>query len=87
MRNYLDIPALSPIQKYVFPWGILDVLLTQKSPIDLPRLAMTDRKDAYFFLLNYGYDADDPRFAELEAGSLSKPFGLDDLETALRNVC
>jgi CheY-like chemotaxis protein len=38
-------------------------------------------------VLMTGYDADDPRFAELEAGSLSKPFGLDDLETALRNVC
>lgn len=38
-------------------------------------------------VLMTGYDADDPRFAELEAGSLSKPFGLDDLEAALRNVC
>lgn len=37
-------------------------------------------------VLMTGYDADDPRFAGLEAGSLSKPFGLDDLEAALRNL-
>jgi CheY-like chemotaxis protein len=34
-------------------------------------------------ILMTGYDADDPRFAELQAGSLSKPFGLEDLETAI----
>jgi CheY-like chemotaxis protein len=37
-------------------------------------------------VLMTGYDADDPRFADLEAGSLSKPFGLHDLETALQNL-
>jgi CheY-like chemotaxis protein len=34
-------------------------------------------------ILMTGYDADDPRFADLQAGSLSKPFGLADLEEAL----
>ncbi len=34
-------------------------------------------------ILMTGYDADDPRFADLQAGSLSKPFGLDDLQQAL----
>ncbi len=38
-------------------------------------------------VLMTGYNADDPRFAEMKAGSLSKPFGLDDLETALRGAC
>lgn len=37
-------------------------------------------------VLMTGYEADDPRFAGLDAGSLSKPFGLDDLEMALRNL-
>lgn len=38
-------------------------------------------------ILMTGYDADDPRFAELQAGSLSKPFGLEDLETAILGAC
>lgn len=38
-------------------------------------------------ILMTGYDADDPRFAGLQAGSLSKPFGLDDLEAAIRDAC
>jgi CheY-like chemotaxis protein len=37
-------------------------------------------------ILMTGYDADDPRFAELDAGSLSKPFGLQDLERALHGI-
>ena len=37
-------------------------------------------------VLMTGYDADDPRFADMEAGSLSKPFGLEDLEKALDNA-
>lgn len=37
-------------------------------------------------ILMTGYEADDPRFAELDAGSLSKPFGFEDLESAIRNV-
>ncbi len=38
-------------------------------------------------ILMTGYDADDPRFVGLDAGSLSKPFGLDDLEAAIRGAC
>lgn len=38
-------------------------------------------------ILMTGYDADDPRFASLQAGSLSKPFGLEDLETAILGAC
>jgi CheY-like chemotaxis protein len=37
-------------------------------------------------ILMTGYEADDPRFADLQAGSLSKPFGLDDLGTAIRSA-
>lgn len=35
-------------------------------------------------ILMTGYDADDERFADVAAPRLSKPFSLDDLETALR---
>lgn len=38
-------------------------------------------------VLMTGYQADDPRFADLHAGSLSKPFGLAELETAIDSVC
>jgi CheY-like chemotaxis protein len=38
-------------------------------------------------VLMTGYDAEDPRFADLQAGSLSKPFGLEALETAIRSAC
>lgn len=38
-------------------------------------------------VLMTGYQADDPRFADLQAGSLSKPFGLAELETAIEGVC
>lgn len=38
-------------------------------------------------VLMTGYQADDPRFADLQAGSLSKPFGLAELETAIDGVC
>lgn len=34
-------------------------------------------------VLMTGYEADDPRFAGLEAGSLGKPFGLQELERAI----
>jgi uncharacterized protein (TIGR04562 family) len=37
-------------------WGILNVLIADSSPIDLPKLAITDARDAYHFILNYGYD-------------------------------
>jgi CheY-like chemotaxis protein len=37
-------------------------------------------------VLMTGYEADDPRFADLQAATLSKPFGLDDLEAALRQA-
>ncbi len=37
-------------------------------------------------VLMTGYQADDPRFADLHAGSLSKPFGLAELETAIDSV-
>ena len=37
-------------------------------------------------VLMTGYEADDPRFAELRTTSLNKPFDLDNLETAMRNA-
>ncbi len=37
-------------------------------------------------VLMTGYESDDPRFADLQAATLSKPFGLDDLEAALRQA-
>lgn len=41
-------------------WGILDVLLSHRSPIDLQRLAISDADDAYHFVLNYGYNLHRP---------------------------
>ena len=37
-------------------------------------------------MLMTGYDADDQRFAGLDAPRLAKPFGLDALETALQQI-
>jgi uncharacterized protein (TIGR04562 family) len=45
-------------------WGILDVLLSHRSPIDLQRLAIADADDAYHFVLNYGYNLHHPDDAE-----------------------
>lgn len=45
-------------------WGILDVLLSHRSPIDLQRLAISDADDAYHFVLNYGYNLHHPDDAE-----------------------
>lgn len=47
------------LKKYEFPWGVLNTILTQKSPIDLKRLAIKNREDAQLFVLNYGYDLED----------------------------
>lgn len=41
-------------------WGVLDVLISDRSPIDLKRLGITDREDAYYFVRNYGFDLEDP---------------------------
>lgn len=37
-------------------------------------------------ILMTGYEADDPRFAELQAISLGKPFGMGELEQAIANA-
>lgn len=45
-------------------WGILEVMVTDHSPIDLKRLAIRDRDDAYHFIVSYGYDINIPEEAE-----------------------
>ncbi len=44
-------------------WGILDVLLSDASSIDLPRLAIYDRHDAQQFMRSYGFSLNNPEEA------------------------
>ena len=54
-------------QLYSDHWGILEVMITDRSPIDLKRLKLRDREDAQQFIMAYGYNLDDPDEAkELE---------------------
>lgn len=48
------------ISKWDFPWQEMDVLIGGKSAIDLPQMSVADWSEATAFVLNYGYDADDP---------------------------
>lgn len=67
-------------------WGILEVMVTDHSPIDLKRLAIRDREDAYHFVLSYGYDLNLPEEAEevyklkSEALSFIETYFLEDVE-------
>jgi len=48
-------------------WGVLDVLITDHSPIDLKRLSISDRSDAHHFVGSYGFDLNHPEdFNEIE---------------------
>lgn len=49
MKNYFSLLSSQN-------WGILDSLFTEKSPIDLPRLAIKDQQDAFDFVFSYGYN-------------------------------
>lgn len=44
-------------------WGVLEVFLSEASPIDLPQLNIQDRQDAQEFLRGYGYNLNNPREA------------------------
>lgn len=67
-------------------WGILEVMVTDHSPIDLKRLAIRDREDAYHFILSYGYDLHVPEEAEevhrlqREAIDFVQTYFLEDVE-------
>ncbi len=43
---------------YSDSWNILEVLVSDSSPIDLKRLPLEDSHDAYLLLQSYGYDLD-----------------------------
>ncbi|MEW6279728.1 MAG: TIGR04552 family protein [Candidatus Eremiobacterota bacterium] len=47
------------LARYDFAWEILRVFIEGDSPIDLPALALTDRREARDFMVQYGYDLDD----------------------------
>ncbi len=64
-------------------WGVLDVMLTASSPIDLPRLAIRDQEDAERFLRSYGYDLHQPKQAA-QLDSLRRE-ALDCLERLFLN--
>lgn len=67
-----------------------DLVLTDYRMPDMDGMALISEARQHIpslkAILMTGYEADDPRFAELDAGSLSKPFGFDDLENAIRNI-
>lgn len=48
---------------YSDSWGILEVLISDSSPIDLSHLAIEDLQDAYLFVCNYGFDCNKPEEA------------------------
>lgn len=68
-------------------WGILEVLLSSASSIDLPRLSINDRKDAIQFMRSYGFSLSNPEdAAEVEkirrqALAFIQRFFIDTLET------
>lgn len=67
-------------------WGVLEVMIADHSPIDLSRLSITDRRDAYLFIRNYGFDLNHPDDAaeveriQAEAMELIQKLFLDTLE-------
>jgi len=48
---------------YAEHWGILEVMITDHSPIDLNRLCVANREDAHHFVHNYGYNLAEPEEA------------------------
>ena len=52
---------------YSDSWNILEVLITDTSPIDLSRLPIENPEDAYCFIQSYGYELNNPEeAAEIE---------------------
>jgi CheY-like chemotaxis protein len=70
--------------------GAIDLLMTDFNMPDMDGMEMIDlarqAKPDLAVVLITGYDADDPRFAELHAVNLGKPFGLDELEVAIHTA-
>lgn len=73
-----------------FEWDILDVFFSNRSSIDLPRLAFGTESEARNFVANYGYDLNNPReiqnLANIknEAIQFIQTFFIDSLEPAMR---
>lgn len=70
--------------------GEIHIVMTDYNMPDMDGMEMIDRareaRPGIAVVLMTGYEADDPRFAELDAVSLGKPFGLDDLERAIASA-
>lgn len=68
--------------------GAFDLVITDFRMPDMDGMQLIDEARKIVLgmkaILMTGYDADDPRFAGLDAASLSKPFGLSELEAAMR---
>lgn len=68
----------------------IDLLMTDFNMPDMDGMEMIDlarkSRPEISVVLMTGYEADDPRFAQLDAASLGKPFGLDDLEQAIADA-
>ncbi len=51
--------------KYLtFPWELFNVVLSHKSFLDIGRLNIKSFTEAHHYIKNYGFDLDDPRYAE-----------------------
>ncbi len=47
---------LEMLDRWTFPWPVMDVLIAGKSSIDLPRLHVNSAYDALEFMRSYGFD-------------------------------
>jgi len=69
-----------------FPYELIDVVLSNKSFIDINRLSIETYEEAHDYLKNYGYDLDNPSHAEQvrsilgEAKSFIQTYLLEDPE-------
>lgn len=85
---------MKPIFDHLYSenWGVLDVLITDHSPIDLKRLSISDRNDAHHFVRTYGFDLDHPEDANevdkirREALDFIQTFFLDSLPDDYRSL-
>ncbi len=73
-------------------WGVLEVMVTDHSPIDLSRLGISDRRDAYLFIRNYGFDLNHPDDAaevekiQHEACEMIQTLFLDNLDSDFKPI-
>ena len=65
LKAHLQQEIADLLKVWSFNWGVMDVLISGRSPIDLADLRFRNWYDATEFLKYYGYDPDDPRDAKV----------------------